>query len=190
MDVSKVFGTVPHDILISKLDKCRLDRTTIKWIHNWLNNHKQRVTINGMMSDWREVSNGVPQGSVLGPMLFNIFINDLDVGIESLLVKFSDDSYRGGVANTLEDRAKIQRDLDKLENWAIDDKMKLIKDKCKVLHLWKKNQIHKDRMGDNWLVSSTAEKDLVVVVDPSLNMGQQCDVVAKKKKSKSNFRLL
>ena len=118
---------------------------------------------------------GVPQGSVLGAVLFNIFINDLDEGIEGVLIKFADDTKLG--ANTPEDRIRIQDDLDRLENWA---KMNFNGEKCKVLHLGRKNQMHHYRMGETCLGSSTCEKDLGVLVDHTLNMNQQCDLVAKK----------
>ena len=119
----------------------------------------------------------MPQGSVLGPVLFNIFINDLDEGIEGVLIKFADDTKLGGVANTPEDRIRIQDDLDRLENW---DKMNFNGEKCKVLHLSRKNQMHHCRMGETCLGSSMCENDLGVLVDHTLNMSQQCDLVAKK----------
>uniref|UniRef100_K7EWB1 Reverse transcriptase domain-containing protein n=1 Tax=Pelodiscus sinensis TaxID=13735 RepID=K7EWB1_PELSI len=179
LDFSKAFDTVSHDILINKLGKYNLDGATIRWVHNWLDNRTQRVVINCSQSCWKGIISGVSQGSVLGTVLFNFFINDLDIGIERTLIKFADDTKLGGVATALEDRVKIQNDLDKLEKWSEVSRMKFNKDKCKVLHLGRNNQFHTYRMGSDCLGRNTAERDLGVIVD-KLNTSQQCDAVAKK----------
>jgi len=113
---------------------------------------------------WRQVTSGVPRGSVLGLVLFNIFVGNMDSGIEETLSKFADDTKLCGAVSALEGRDVIQRDLERLERWACANLLKFSKAKCKVLHMGQGNPKHRYRLDREWIESSPEEKDLRVLV--------------------------
>ncbi|KAK4821805.1 hypothetical protein QYF61_003834 [Mycteria americana] len=112
--------------------------------------------------------------------LFNIFVSNMDSGIECTLSKFANDTKLCGAVNMLEGRDAIQRDPDRLERWARANLMKVNKAKCKVLHMGQGNAKHKYRLGREWIESSPEEKDLGTLVDEKLNMTRQRVLAAHK----------
>jgi len=180
-DFITAFGTVSHKILIDKLSMYGLDEQTVMWIEKWLNSWAQSLVISGMIkSSWWPVTSGVPQGTILGPVLLNIFTNDLDDGAKHTLSKFADETKLGGVAEMPESHAAIQKEFNRLEKWADRTIMKFNKENGQVLHLGKNNPLHQYRLGATQLESSLQKRTWSVLVDSKLNMSQQCAHVAEK----------
>ena len=119
----------------------------INWIEKWLIDRRQRVVVDGEVSNWKSVLSGVPQGSVLGPILFLIYINDLDDDITSKVLKFADDTKVFRKIKSDADRQHLQDDLNKLIEWSEKWQMMFNFGKCKCLHTGHGNEDAQYTMG-------------------------------------------
>ena len=135
MDFSKAFDKVAHDRLLYKLDKYGVHRKTAIWIKDFLSGRTQKVVLDGHCSQNVPVTSGVPQGSVLGPILFLIFINDISQGISSQMRLFADDTIIYRQISTHSDSEALQEDLKTLENWSRVWQMEFHPSKCQTLHI-------------------------------------------------------
>jgi hypothetical protein len=120
LDFAKAFDKVPTERLLKKVRSHGISGSLLNWIRNWLTDRRQRVVLGGEFSEWILVLSGVPQGSVLGPLLFLLFISDIDLEAAevSIMSKFADDTKLGQSITSDEDRSLLQSALDKLTGWA------------------------------------------------------------------------
>ena len=174
LDFSKAFDKVSHRKLIRKLWGYGIRGNVLRWISSWLIGRRQRVVLNGQESDWIDVTSGVPQGSVLGPLLFILYANDLELGINCKVYKFADDTKVAVQVRNWQDNFMGQKDLDRLLGWADKWDMQFNEDKCKILHLGSNNPKFSYNMNGTWLESIEAEKDLGVYIDNKLKFSRQC----------------
>jgi len=169
LDFSKAFDTVPHQRLLIKMTELHVHPSIICWVKNWLHNRAQRVTIGGSESEWLPVTSGVPQGSVLGPILFLLYINDIDDGLTSKIIKFADDTKIYRAINDENDPIELQKDIDRVVDWSTTWQMKFNTSKCKVVHIGRNNTSQTYAMNNNCIESSPGERDLGVTVTEDLS---------------------
>ena len=183
LDFSKAFDKVPHARLMSKVRAHGITGEVADWIEEWLSDRKQRVVLNGKESGWSDVLSGVPQGSVLGPILFLIYINDIDDAVdcvEVIMKKFADDTKIASVADNPTQCKKLQDQLDALTRWAEIWQMSFNTDKCVIMHLGNNNASHEYTLNDIPLKTTICEKDIGVYVQPSLKPSYQIAESVKK----------
>jgi hypothetical protein len=135
LDFQKAFDSVPHCRLLKKIDSYGISGNLQGWIRSFLTGRQQKVIINGSSSDWANIRSGVPQGSVLGPLLFIIFINDMPETVKSKIKLFADDAKLYNIIRTTEDCQQVQEDLTRMQNWSNTWQMKFHPQKCTVLCL-------------------------------------------------------
>ncbi|KAI8479428.1 hypothetical protein Bbelb_428470 [Branchiostoma belcheri] len=142
LDFSKAFDKVSHSLLVHKLKYYRngIDGKVNTWISEFLADRKQAVVVNGSRSEYVSVESGVPQGSVLGPSLFLLFINDLPVGLSSVSRLFADDTACHDTIKTTHDQVRLQEDLNKLAEWEGRWKMSFHPQKCSIVHMTRKKK--------------------------------------------------
>ena len=138
LDFEKAFDTPPHELLKSKLFSYGIGGKTLKWIDSFLCFRQQRVVVNGVKSDWAPVLSGVPQGTVLGPLFFSLYINDISSDIESEIRLFADDCVCYREIKDDEDTMKLQSDIDRLGSWARKWGMRFQPVKCNMVQLTRK----------------------------------------------------
>jgi ribonuclease P/MRP protein subunit RPP40 len=181
LDFQKAFDKVPHRRLMKKVYAMGIGGEIYNWIEDWLKNRKQRVCLAGSSSGWAYVSSRVPQDSVMGPLLFLIYINDIDNGIASKNLKFADDTKLYRQVGTAEDIAKLRNDLEKLAGWSKEWLMLFNVEKCKVMHTGFGNGRARYMMDDGVQLQEVHEEmDLGVLVQDNLKCALQCAKVVGK----------
>ena len=135
LDYSKAFDSVPHHRLISKLEAFGVRGNLSLWLSNFLSNRFQRVVLNGHLSSWAQVVSGVPQGSVLGPLLFILYVNDIPDLIESNVRMFADDTKIYSVIQSFDDHLRLQSDVDRLLQWSHTWLLRFNIAKCKLMRI-------------------------------------------------------
>ena len=180
LDFQKAFDKLPHQRLLLKLKAHGIGDSITDWIEQWLTDRRQRVVVDGEVSNWKSVLSGVPQGSVLGPILFLIYINDLDDSITSNILKFADDTKLFRKVNTDGDKQHLQNDLDRLVKWSEKWQMLFNFGKCKCLHTGHGNLNVNYKMRDTVLGTTVKEKDLGVIISADMKVSEQCGIAASK----------
>ena len=196
-DFAKAFDSVNHDLLLCKLrNRYKIDGRLLKFLTDYLRDRQQCVLVGGKLSTMRNVKSGVPQGSILGPILFVLFIDDIYEGISpgTQLSLYADDTKISRPISTGSDISRLQKDIEYLHDWSLRNKMKFHPDKCKVLSV--KGKIHEPllsvlpfyqfvySLGGVLLDYASSEKDLGVEVTSTFDWKEQCSKVLSKANQK------
>ena len=174
MDFAKAFDKVSHLRLMEKLRGYGIQGKTHRWIESWLAGRTQRVVLEGEMSDYCPVSSGVPQGSVLGPTLFLLYINDIGQEISSTIRLFADDTILYHPISSEADALQLQADLDKLVKWSNDWLMEFHPSKCKLLRVTRSRTppTNDYTINDTPLESVSSTKYLGVTISSNLKFNK------------------
>ena len=193
LDFAKAFDTVPHKRLLSKLEGYGVQGNVFNWIKDFLTDRTQYVSVNGKKSVKMPVTSGVPQGSVLGPILFIYFINDLPLATEEDMTLFADDAKAFNEILVPKDRDDLQICIDALVQWSIKWGMGFNGCKCKVMHLGFYNPKYSYTISNGTttidLEETTCEKDLGVYVDNALTFDEHVNLSTKKARKSAGLLL-
>ena len=184
LDFSKAFDKVDHHGLVLKLKHCGINNNILKWISSFLNGRTQTVLVEGCQSSAQPVMSGVPQGTVLGPLLFLIYINDIDQDLSpgTKIRLFAYDSLLYRTINDLNDTQILQKDLHTLQKWESTWKMEFHPQKCQVLRITNKSNIIKNtyKIHDFPLEETNSAKYLGIVIDSKLTWKEHITSTSKK----------
>jgi hypothetical protein len=183
-DFMKAFDSVPHRRLATKWKAYGIQGELSSWIEAFLKDRRQRVNVNNNLSAWKDVTSGVPQGSVIGPLLFVIYINDLPEMVHNTLKLFADDTKLYSQVETEEDCQQMQADIDALQLWSEKWLLKFHPQKCKLLRVGKGHPnfdyTMQDEAGPVTLPQVEHEKDIGVYVDKDLRFKEHINTTVSK----------
>ena len=183
LDFSKAFDSVSHNYLLYKLKLFGIAGNLLKWLESYLLNRFQRVVVAGGTSDWLPVNSGVPQGSILGPLLFCIFVDDMSQVVKSSkILLYADDTKCYSKIDSVADCINLQNDLDLLYNWSCKWNLKFNAKKCKILSICRsKNPVHFYYNINGQILEKVQNiRDLGVIVDSDLKWSNHIsNIVAK-----------
>lgn len=190
LDFRKAFDSVPQQRLLSKLKAMGFLGNSFEWIRDFLTGRKQRVVVNGKRSAWTDVTSGIPQGSVLGPILFLTHINTIAENIKSEILLFADDAKLFRRIDSAEDKKILQDDLKCLENWSRESLLRFHENKCAYLPISNNNVLPATEytLNDVILNVSNSEKDLGVWIDNRLDFDRH--IVTKVQKANGIIALV
>ena len=189
LDWSKAFDKVSHSLLLSKLHRYGICGQMLKWFTSYLYGRIQMVQYSGKFSDWITVKSGVPQGSILGPLLFNIHVLDLPSFVSSAIPQYADDTVLYRPIYSVQDEVNLQTDLDAIRTWSTINKLHLNAAKCVVMHITRSRRpiFVSYHMGDTPLETITTHKQLGIVLSSNLEWGPHVDEVTSKAKRLLGF---
>ena len=184
LDYQKAFDTVPHRRLIQQVESFGITDKALKWIIEFLSDRRQRVRVNNNISSWKPVLSGIPQGSILGPILFILFVNDIPELIKSIILMYADDTKLISAILSDSPTNSLASDLKLLEEWSEKFQMKFHPNKCHVMHFGSKNPMHDYTMRkDNelhTLEKVSSEKDLGITIDNKLKFSEHINAKINK----------
>ena len=157
-----------------------MGNSIINWIEQWLTDRRERVVVYGEVSSWKSVLSGVPQGSVLRPILLLVYIDDLEEGVTGNILKFADDTKLFRTTKEIGDIQKLQADIDKLIRWSEKWQMLFNFGKCKCLHTGSGNTGMNYEMGGTILCKTVKEKVLGISMNANMKVSDHCRIAASK----------
>ena len=190
LDFSKAFDKVPHERLLLKLHHVGVRGTVLSWIRDFLTDRSQKVILEGKASKTSQVTSGVPQGTVLGPLLFLVYINDLPDCVTSEIRLFADDALLYRPIHTGEDATHLTKDLERLQDWERTWQMSFNPDKCEVLRITnKRTNIISQQYSIHGAVLRTVNqaKYLGVTIKNNLDWKPHVNNICKKANSTRGF---
>ena len=179
-DLSKAFDCLNHDLLIAKFEAYGFNTKAVTFIQDNLSNCSQRTKINSEYSSYRDIKYGVPKGSILGPLLFNIFLNDIFFFIKnSKVTNYADDNTLYAAEDSVGELLEtLERETNILLEWFKCNEMKSNTDKCHLFIV--NNQDNDIKIGNDIITSTTSVKLLGVTIDNKLNFNEHVKIYAKK----------